>query len=329
MKKLLFGVFLFIITKSFIASQTTEIPGKPIAEIYTDFHLNPTGDSRTTGFGLNRAYFGYNYFATENFSALIKVEIGTPEDLAAGSKSRRYAYYRDASISYTKDKLNITFGITPTRIFDYQQKFWGKRYIANTFQALNKYGDVADLGIVADYVFSDKIEADLTLMNGEGYSNIQLDNNLKLSGGITIKPTKNISFRAYFDMMKTPDLWQTTFVGFAGYKSEKITLGAEISQKTNLDLNDGHHAWGVSGTGAIVLAKNLEVFARYDYSTSIIPAGDAIQWNLAKDGSFLITGFQYTLNKFIKLALDNQANIPSDKTKSISDMIYVHALFKF
>jgi hypothetical protein len=329
MKKVIFSLILILTAGSLINGQTAEIQGKPIAEIYTDFHYNPLGGTKTSGFGLNRAYFGYNFLTSENFSALIRVEIGSPEDLAAGSKNRRYAYYRNASITYLKDNLNITFGITETKLFDYQQKFWGKRYIANTFESLNKYGDVADLGIVADYKLSDKIEADLALMNGEGYSNIQLDDNLKLSGGITLKPFNNLYFRAYGDLMKTLNLWQTTFVGFAGYKSEKVTVGAEMIYKSNHDLTDGHNAWGFSGTGAVSLTKKLEIFARYDYSTSIIPNGETIQWNLEKDGSFLITGFQYTFNKYIKLALDNQANIPTDKTLSVADMIFLHALFKF
>jgi len=173
------------------------------------------------------------------------------------------------------------------------------------------------------------VEADIALMNGEGYSNIQVDNNLKLSGGITIKPVNNLSFRAYGDIMKAMNIWQSTLVGFAGYKSESATIGVEMSYKTNLDLTAGHHGWVFSGTGGVNLTKKLEVFARYDYSTSIIADGETIQWNLEKDGSFLINGFQYTFNKYVKLALDNQANFPRDNTRSFSDMIFLHALFKF
>ena len=155
------------------------------------------------GFNLNRAYFGYNYIVNENFSATVKLNIGTPEDLAPGSVARRYAYYREASITYAKDKLNLTLGITGTRLFDYQQKFWGKRYIANTYQSLNGYGYVADLGVVADYKFNDIIEADFMLMNGEGYTNIQIDNDLKSSAGITLTPVKQLAVRVYGDYNAT------------------------------------------------------------------------------------------------------------------------------
>jgi hypothetical protein len=329
MKRILIPGAILFFTFSGLASQTVDNQNKPTAEIYSDFHYNLGNPGRTTGFSLNRAYFGYNYIANENFSAIIKVEIGTPEDLADGSTARRYAYYREASINYTKDKLSVTLGITGTRLFDYQQKFWGKRYIANTYQAINGYGFVADLGMVADYKFNNIIEADFTLMNGEGYSNLQLDNNLKSSLGVTITPVKQLAFRVYGDLMKQSGIWQTTLIGFAGFSNDYFNFGAEISYKTNLDLTGGHDAWGISGTGAISLTEKMEFFTRYDYSTSVIAHGEALEWNFKKDGTFFITGFQYTFNKMVKIALDYQATFPVDASKSISKHIFLNALFKF
>jgi hypothetical protein len=327
MKKILFAVTIFVLASISLLSQNINFPGKPIAEIFTDFHYSLSGGPIPTGFSLNRAYFGYNYIVDENFSANIKLNIGTPEDLAPGAVARRYAFFREASITYAKDKLNLTLGMTGTRLFDYQQRFWGKRYVANTYQSINGYGFVADLGIVADYKFSDIVEADLSFMNGEGYSKIQLDNNIKSSLGITITPISGLALRTYGDIIKTKDLWQGTLVGFAGFKNEKVTIGAELSYKSNLDLIEGHHAWGISGTGAVSLTKKIEFFTRYDYSTSVTVPGDTTQWNISKDGSFLISGFQYTFNKIVKIALNYQATFP--KLNAFSDLIFVNAVFKF
>jgi hypothetical protein len=321
------AAFCFLILPRLI-SQNIENAGKPIAEIYSDFHYNFGNSDKSTGFSLNRAYFGYNYLANENFSAIIEIEIGTPEDLVAGSKPRRYAYYREASINYSKDKLSFTIGITGTRLFDYQQKFWGKRYIANTFHSLNGYGFVADLGIVIDYKFSNLFEADYTLMNGEGYSSLQMDDNLKSSLGITFTPVKQIAIRIYGDLIKQSGLWQTTLVGFAGFKNDYSKFGAEVSYKTNLDLISGHDAWGISGTGAISLTKKVEFFTRYDYSTSVILPGDAREWNYSKDGTLLITGFQYTFNKIVKVALDYQSTFPFDASKTSTKLVFLNVLFK-
>lgn len=329
MRKIFLAAYLFIIIIASAKSQNPGIPGKMIAEIFTDFHYNLKETGPYTGFSVNRAYLGYNYIVDGNFSATLKVNIGSPEDLAPGSIARRYAYFNEASITYLKNNFNLTFGMTNTRLFNFQQRFWGKRYIANTYQSINGYGYIADLGIVADYKFNDIVEADFTLMNGEGYSNIQLDNSVKPSLGVTITPTKELVIRAYSDLMQRNGLWQATLVGFTGFKNDRFTIGAEVSFKSNLDLINGHDAWGISGTGAISLTKKIEFFTRYDFSSSVKVQGEGTQWNLTNDHQLLINGLQYTFNKYVKIALDNQATFPVDKTKPITDLIFINALFKF
>ena len=310
-------------------NQTIETAGKPIAEIFTDFHLNINDTSKTTGFGLNRAHLGYDFFTDGNFSGTVIVNIGSPEDLAPGSKARRYAYFREASISYSKDNLKMSLGITGTRLFDFQQKFWGKRYIANTYQSINGYGFVADLGLAIDYKLSELLKADITFMNGEGYSNIQLDNNIRSSFGITITPSDQLAIRLYGDFVKTKGVWQPMCIGFIGFKNSIITIGAEASYKSNLDGKSGHHAWGISGTGAINLTEKTEIFARYDYSTSVVASGDLLPWHYLLDGSFAIFGFQRTLSENVKIALDYQGTFPYAPDRLISDAVFINAVFKF
>jgi hypothetical protein len=329
MKKIILFAAIIVSINNLLVSQNPEFKGLPVVEIFADFHLNAVKDTNTTGFSLNRAYFGYVYPLDKNFSASLILDIGTPEDLAKGSKPRRYAHFREASIGYAEGKLSLTLGISGTRIFKFQQTFWGKRYIAKPYQSINGYGFIADLGLVADYKINEIVDLDLTVMNGEGYTNIQTDNSVKTSVGATITPVKSLAFRIYSDFMMQKGMWQSTIVGFAGFKNDKMTIGAEASYKSNLDLIQGHHAWGVSGTVAFNLTKKLEFFTRYDYSTSIIPQREAIQWNISKDGQFLINGFQYNFNKTVKISLNNQATIPKEKTRSVTDLIFVSALFKF
>jgi len=322
-------LFCSILLCQVIHSQTIENTGRPIAEIFTDFHYNISDTSKTTGFGLNRAYLGYSFMPGKNFTATIFVNIGNPEELTPGAKHRRYAYFKEASIAWSKDKLNISFGITKTRIEDYQQKFLGKRYIADTFQSLNGYGFVADLGVAVDYKFNDIVKADFTLMNGEGYSELQLDNHLKTSGGISITPDKQWAIRIYGDIIHPNGIWQSTLIGFAGFKNELTTIGIEADYKSDLDMIEGHNSWGISGTGGINIFKKSELFARYDYLTSYTVPGHFIEWNQLKDGSLAILGFQYTFSENVKLALDYQGIYPHDPDKHITDAIYVNALFKF
>lgn len=329
MKRILSVLLFCFIYAGIIKAQTTVNQGKAIAEIFTDFHYNLNDTSKTTGFGLNRAYLGYRYQPEGNFYGTLILNIGSPDDLSADATHRRYAYFREASMSYSKDNLNVSFGITSTRLFDFQQKFWGKRYVANTYQSNNGYGYVADLGLVVDYKFNDFVTADFTLMNGEGYSELQLDNILKTSMGFIIKPIKQIAIRLYGDVNKPHGILQYTLIGFVGFKNELITLGGEASYKTNLDLNEGHDAWGISATGGIIIFKKAEIFARYDYSTSVILPGDILQWHHKIDGSFAVYGLQYTFSQNVKLALSYQGSNAYDSGTKNSNAIYVNGLFKF
>jgi hypothetical protein len=329
MKKIFSFLPLLLIFPAHIYCQIPEIKGKPIVEIFTDFHLNLNDTARTSGFGLERAYLGYNFLAENNFSARFIINIGSPDELPPASTSRRYAYFREASISYTGDRLHVSFGITTTRHFDFQQKFWGKRYIANTFQSLHDYGNTADLGVVVDYRFSDIFSGDFTVMNGEGYSELQLDNGVKTSAGLTITPSEQFAFRVYGDINKQFTTWQYTLLTFAGFKNEVVKIGAEFNYKTNLDLLQGDNSWGISGTGALKILKSSEIFARYDYSASVTPPDENRPWNFLNDGSLVILGFQQALSSNVKIALDYQQTVPTDNELQSMGFIFVNTSFRF
>lgn len=329
MKKLFPVLVVIFLSLQPSYSQTVTIQGKPVAEIFTDFHYNINDTAGTTGFAINRALFGYDFTPGGNFSARIIINVGSPEDLAAGSLHRRYAHFREACFSYTKDKLNLSFGITATRIFEFQQKFWGKRYLENNYQSENGYGSVADLGIVADYKFSDVFKGDITVMNGEGYSEIQLDNSLRTSAGLTITPGKKWAFRLYGDISRPSGVLQNTYIVFAGFRNELITIGSDVSYKSNLDKTEGHNAWGISGTGAIRVKPETEIFMRYDHSVSAIPDGESLQWNNMMDGDLIITGIQHTFNQYTRIAINYRRTNPYDVSRQKSDAIYINAHFKF
>jgi hypothetical protein len=328
MKKILpVLVFMLLIFQSGY-SQSIEPPGKPITEIFTDFHLN-INDTAYTGFSLNRAYLGYQFVPGDKFTGKIILNVGSPEDLAPGSTPHRYSFFREVSLTWSDGKFSVTGGITGTRMFQYQQTFWGKRYIANTYQSLNGYGLVADLGLVVEYKFSDIVSADYTLMNGEGYANIQLDNNLKNSLGITITPDSHLAIRIYDDIIRKEGVWQDLLIAFVGFKNDLFTIGSEISYKSNIDLTRGHNLWGVSSTGGVNITKKTELFMRYDYAASVRLTGDLYPWNYLNDGSFIIAGFQFTLSPNVKIAFDYQGKHPYESGAKERGLIFVNALFKF
>ncbi len=329
MKKI-FIVLLFLFSIfPYINAQLTQIPGKPIAEIFTDFHYTPGDTTKYTGFGITRAHLGYKYTPEGNFSSEIIVNIGIPEDLAPGSVSKRYAYFREAAIIYSKDNLTFNFGIVSTRTFDLQQGFWGKRYLGPEFQALYGYGSVADLGIVIDYKISDLLKVDFSLLNGKGYTNIQYDNSLKTAAGVTIITPGKLYVRLYGDIMKPLGVWQTTMIAFAGIKNDIFIFGGEASYKTNLDLVHKHDVWGLSANGAIFIGENSELFARYDYASSLSLADTNIQWAYEKDNTYFIGGLQHIFSNNLKAALNYRRSNPCDPSKKSLNSVYLNAMFKF
>lgn len=310
-------------------SQTIISNGKPIAEIFTDFHYILDDTSKRIGFDLNRAHLGYNFIPGGNFSSTIIINVGSPIDLAEGSVPKRYAYFREASICYNDDKLTINFGIVNTRIFDFQQRFWGKRYLGPEFQAAYGYGSVADLGVVLDYKINDIFKVDLSVLNGEGYTNIQIDNSLRTAIGLLITTPSKMSVRLYGDIMRPAGVTQTTLIAFAGFKNEKFSFGGEASYKSNLDLTKGHNAWGLSATSSYSLNEKSELFVRYDYTASVIVPGEEFQWAFNKDGSYLIAGLQHNLSNNLKMALNYRKTFPYSTDKLSTDAFYLNAMFRF
>lgn len=329
MKKSIPVLIISILFYSSVYAQNAQTTGKPIAEIFTDFHYTPGDTCKYTGFGINRAHLGYKYTPEGNFSSEIMVNIGTPEDLLPGSVSKRYAYFREAAIIYTKDKLTINFGIVNTRIFDLQQGFWGKRYLGPEYQAIYGYGSVADLGVVIDYRFSEFIKADFSLLNGKGYTNIQPDNSLKTAAGITITTPEKLTVKLYGDVMKPFGVWQSTMIAFAGFKNDLLSFGAEASYKTSLDLVHGHDVWGVSATGSVFISKESEIFARYDYAASLLLAESDLQWDYMKDGTYFIGGIQHIFSKNLKAALNYRRANPYEPGRKTLNSFYLNAMFRF
>ena len=316
---------------SSVIGQTPAGTGKLIVDIFTDFHAKLNNTTSTTGFDVNRAFLGYNYVLDNNFSATVIVNgAGSPNDMKGESTRRRYAHLRDASLAWSNEKLKITIGLTETRLFYHQQRWWGKRYLAGCMQANHGYGFVSDLGIVLDYKFNDIFSGDITVMNGEGYQELQLDNNVRSSLGLTITPNQNFTFRVYGDHNRQQGLNQFTGVVFAGYKNKYFYIGADGSFKSNLDgVISGHDSWGFSTTSGVYLTEKDELFIRYDYATSVVASGETQQWNFMRDGTFTIIGLQHTFSPNVRMALNYQGTHPYSDLVQNRDMIYVNVQFKF
>ena len=106
---------------------------------------------------------------------------------------------------------------------------------------------------------------------------------------------------------------QANFSFFTGYKSEKITLGAEYNI-----LKDQKQ--GASFFGNFSINKNFDFYARYDILEEEILL-------TTQDNSSVIAGFEYRINDNIKISPNFKASIPRDNNLNTKYSAFINCYF--
>src|SRR6056297_675274 len=74
--------------------------GTVSGRIYSNFNYGLNAPKRSTAFELTRAYFGYEMQISQHFSAEVKLDVGSPDDVSEFSRLRRYDYFKNAGVTY-------------------------------------------------------------------------------------------------------------------------------------------------------------------------------------------------------------------------------------
>ncbi|MFZ5430781.1 MAG: porin [Bacteroidota bacterium] len=285
--------------------------GKGSGVIFTNFHYGISeSSSDEAAFEIVRAYLGYEHFLSPEFSARLTLDIGSPDDVSPFSRLRRYAYFKFAYGQYQKDNLTLQFGLIGTLHYKLQETLWERRYLRKAFADEYRLGPSADLGALAVYRFSEMLEADLTVMNGEGFTRLQMDDKFKYAAGITLRAPVPLINRFYVDYMKN-QVSQMTYTWVTSYTWRKnLNLVFEYNYQQNFNLQKNRDLYGYSIYGKYNIHPAYQLFARFDMLKSNIPEDSQIPWHLAEDGSALITGIQFIPVKGIKMALNYQDWVP-------------------
>lgn len=302
------NLFVLIIVLPFFSySQDTSFvsSGKPFATIYANFHKGIIGAAKDeSAFELVRGYLGYEYNFSPVFYAKINLDVGSPDDLSPYEKARRYAYFKNAYLRYVDKGLTIDFGLIDMRQFKQQESVWERRYLMKTLADEYQLGQSADLGMNLNYKFNNWIDVDFTVSNGEGYGSIQMDDFFKYSFGPTITLPKNFTSRVFYEFTKK-DITENTLTLFTSYDYNKIwNVAGEAVLRNNDKWKENHNIFGWSVYAKYNFTKKYQLFVRYDRVTSNIIEGDINPWNLAKDGTALVTGIQFQPISKIKMALN-------------------------
>ncbi len=304
-------------------AKTEEPKGKPIIQIFMNLHTGFGAENDNRGFELGRSYLGYEYDFGKGLSVKGVMDIGKSSDV---DDYHRIAYIKNAMLSWEKGNLTLSGGLISTTQFNFQEKFWGYRYIMKSFQDEYKFGSSADLGVSAAYKFADWITVDAIVVNGEGYKKIQINDGLNYGLGVTLTPVKGFQIRLYGGLNESgvdgkKDV--TNLAAFAGFKNEKFTIGAEYNQMWNASGNDNSDLSGYSIFASAKLSNKVDLYARYDdlYSKN--------DWNINNDKSSAILGAQFRFGKYVRVAPNFRMSLPkADGAKNLYSA-YINCYFGF
>ena len=298
-----------------------EPKGKAIVQVFGNLNAGFSGGDASVGFDLERSYIGYEYKFGQGLSVKGVMDIGKSNDV---SDYQRIAYIKNAMVSWKTGNLTLNGGLVSTTQFNFQEKFWGYRYVMKSFQDMYKFGNSADLGISASYKFADWISADAIIVNGEGYKKIQKGNGFNYGLGATLTPVKGLHIRLYGGLNDSGESGKAGVVnmaGFIGYKHENFTLGAEYNHMLNASGKMGNDQFGYSVFGSVNLPKEVSLYARFDdlYSKD--------NWNISKDEQAAILGAQFKLGNYVKIAPNFRMNIPKADGAENKYSAYVSCYF--
>ena len=296
--------------------------GKPFVKIFTNYHNSFSDGKNANVFEITRAYFGYEYNFSKDFSGKLTLDVGNP---GTGSLQQTM-FLKTAYLQYKKDGFSVGLGLLGLVQFKEQEENWGYRYIYKSFQDEYKYNSSADLGMIVAYDFSDKFSMDFSLTNGEGYKTVVVDSVLRTGFGATIKPVKDFMFRAYYDFIKKQGVSQQSIALFAGYTGKNLSLGAEYNRFLNAKNATDKNLNGYSFYTTYTTKNKSKIFARYDLVNSNELAGS--NWNLNKDGSLIILGYEFSPVKGVKIAPNYQGWNPKDDAKKFASAFYLNLEIK-
>ena len=325
MKCILAGMMLACmgITAQAQDAKTEEPKGKAIVQVFGNFHTGFGAENDDRGFELERSYLGYEYKLNKGLSVKGVMDIGKSNDV---SDYQRIAYIKNAMVSWKSGNLTLNGGLISTTQFNFQEKFWGYRYIMKSFQDQYKFGNSADLGISATYKFADWLSADAIIVNGEGYKKVQKNDGLNYGLGTTLTPAKGLQVRLYGGINESSEQGKENIVNmaaFVGYKCDKFSIGAEYNKMWNASYKDGQDQYGYSVFASAKLDKKTEVYARLDDLCS----ND--DWNKAKDEQAAILGAQFKLGKYVKIAPNFRMSMPKADGADNGYAAYINCYFGF
>lgn len=339
----------------FATAQTGFNPsGKPIVQVFGWADFNLTQDAQKQySFAFDRAHFGYEYTFDPKWSARIIIDRGRPtsigriavfdstgQSLDVSNTSKEGSFYtmtlKFASLEWKpSEKFRLQGGAVLQNHYITQEKFWGLRYVAETFQDRYFRTPSSDLGFIAYWSPSDKFGADLAITNGEGFRTDQdAYGKVKIAGGVDYKPSERWQTRIFYDAKATGDTLHSapeqTVSLFAGFKiDKKFRIGADATYRINHQHYFAKDVYGFSLFAAKSIFKDVELFCRYDRLMAGNSQSNLLGWsNYTGPGHACIGGVHYSPAKGVALSLNYQGWLSDIQTAKTQHHVFLSFEYK-
>ncbi|NCC18821.1 MAG: hypothetical protein EOM29_07770 [Bacteroidia bacterium] len=306
--------------------------GSPIIQIFSNLDIDIDKHSQKRyDFNITRAHFGYNYKFNNFFNGKIIIDASRPttitkdsENHIKGQEGSHYTMYlKFASLEWNpNEKIKIEAGAILQNHYIIQEKFWGYRYVAQTFQDKYYLSPSTDIGMIGYYKINNKIGFDLAITNGEGVKVSQDEfGDIKIGLGIDYSPFKELTTRLFLDYNTTHNPLhekpQQLLSFFLGYNhNNKIRIGGEYNYRNNHLYIKNHSLYGYSIYVNYNLTNKFALYSRYDNLKSNKIENQENGWDYLNTGAFYILGTQYSPKKNINISINYQLWTPDNKQLS-------------
>ena len=264
--------------------------------------------SSYNAFQIRRAYLGYDYNISKKFSASVLLSHESDQSLdGANYTSYNNVYLKLAYLKWSNifPKSDLIIGQQPTCSFtnaNNTESLWGYRSSERTIMDMHNIDASTDLGIALQgKVWTSKSSKDTLKPTNIGYmlqvgncnsGKAESDRFKKLRANVYVSAIQQkLTIGLYGDYNNTYTAWSPatvagtgpsqnviTFKGYASFKTEWLSIGAEAFQQTygksdiykttatgakNDTIGGAVFGWSVFVTGQIIKGK-LNYFARID-----------------------------------------------------------------
>jgi len=220
------------------------------------------GAGNQNQFSIQRAYVNVLGRFGGGIQTRVTVDIAPT---GTGNQTVRLKY---AFLAWTPANSNLTykFGMLHTPYVDWAETLWDYRMQGTIAPERNGFLTSSDVGVGADGRWnSEQVNAQLTLVNGEGYSGGTGDNHKDIQGRVSVRLKKTndasrvggLRLTGYAGVGKaTGGADRNRFIGNLSYKSQQFTLAGEYTSTKDSTL-----------TGSV-----LSAFGVYHFSRSKVAA---------------------------------------------------------